>query len=204
MGLITLILMIGLLIVAAIALGIAAGYVASAATRVTKVSKWRKDSDLKEAHTLLSWGAVSGWVGLAIIVTLIVLYMIFGLETAQFTGGLVSKALLFLTIVILLITGSLAAAGASYIARSPNSAPAKSNGAYGHAIIAAVSALIAGVLVGSLFLYLMFHKPKSKEEKEHEAKSKEIKELKDSLVKEKEAEIEERTLKAEHSSKSLK
>lgn len=195
---------LGLLIVAAIALGVAAGFVSSAATKITKTKDWRKDHDLKKAHTYLSWSAAVGWIGLALIVLLVVLYMVFGLETAEEFGGWVVKFFLFLTLVVLLTTGSLAAIGASYINKSPNRDAARATGSYRDAIIATVLAIIAGVLIGGLFLYVMFHKPKSKAEKEKEQKDKEVKKLKDSLIEEKEAEIEERTLQAKSKSKKLK
>jgi len=189
----SLILDISLLVVGAIALGVAAGYVASAAARVTQVDDWKKDDDLSSAHTYLSWSATFGWIGLAGLITLIVLYVIFGSESIEFTIGLVSKGLLFLAIGILILTGSFAAVGASYIDRSPKSDDAKKNGAYRQAIIAAVLAIVGGAAIIGLFLYLMFHKPKSKEDKEKEQEKKDIDDLKSRLLKEREAEIEEKT-----------
>jgi len=196
MGLLTLFIDIGLLVAGAIALGIAAGFVASAAAQVTKVSKWKKDHDMKKAHTYLSWSATFGWVGLAVIITLIVLYVIFGSESIEFTAGLVSKGMLLLTIGILILTGSFAAVGASYIDKSPNSDEAKKNGGYRQAIIAAVLSLVAGALIIGLFLYLMFHKPKSKKNAKKDEKKKNVEdkvdELKNKLIEEKEAAIEEK------------
>lgn len=193
MGLLTLFIDIGLLVVAAIALGIAAGFVASAASRVTEIDKWKKDHDLKKAHTYLSWSAVFGWVGLAGLVTLIVLYAIFGSESIQFTLGLVSKGLLLLAIGLLIMTGSFAAVGASFIDKSPNSSEGKKNGAYKQAIIATVLALVGGTLIIGLFLYMMFHKPKTKEDVKKDKTKDEVKELQKNLIEEKEAQIKERT-----------
>lgn len=193
MGLLTLLIEVGLLVAGAVALGIAAGFVASAAARVTQVSKWKKDSDLKHAHTYLSWAATFGWVGLAVIIVLIVLYLIFGSESIEFTAGLVSKGMLLLTIGILIMTGSFAAVGASYIDKSPSGQDAKDNGAYGQAITAAVLALVSGVLIIGLFLYLMFHKPKSKKDTKDESTKEEVEQLQDRLIKEKKASIDLRT-----------
>ena len=199
-----LILDVSLLIIAAVALGIAAGFVASAAARVTQVDDWKKDNDLKKAHTYLSWSATFGWVGLAGLITLIVLYVIFGSESIEFTIGLVSKGLLLITIGILITTGSFAAAGASFIERSPKSEAAKKNGAYRQAIIAAVLAIVAGAAIIGLFLYLMFHKPKTKEDKKKEEEQKDIDDIKSRLLKEREAEIEEKTAIAQSKAEKAK
>jgi flagellar basal body-associated protein FliL len=129
-----------------------------------------------------------------------VLYVIFGSESIEFTAGLVSKGLLLIAIGLLIITGSFAAVGASFIDRSPNGEAAKDNGAYGQAITAAVLAIVGGVLIAGLFLYLMFHKPKTKKDTEKDKKKDDtdddINELRQKLVEEKEAEIDERTAKA--------
>ena len=212
---VTFIVEIVLLIAAAIGLAIAAGFVADAARRVTTVSKWKDDEHLKKAHTYLSWSATFGWVGLAVLIVLIGLYLFFGLESVEETGGLVTKAFLFLSVALLLATGIFAAIGAAYIGKSPKESEAKEAKAYQKAITAAVLAIVGGVLVGGLFFYLMFHKPKKKgqkakddkkkeREEEKEEKKDKIKELQSKLIEEREAEIEEKTSRARAATKSLK
>jgi MFS family permease len=78
-----------------IALGVSAFYLVGAA----------KDVDGTPSHKDLTIASIIGWVGLGLLVGLVGLYVVFGSETAGETGGLFSKAMLFLAVGVILATG---------------------------------------------------------------------------------------------------
>ncbi len=193
---------VGLFLFAGGTLVVTSVFAVKAAVEVTDVDDWDKDDNLKKAHSWLTWASVAGWISVALIITLVVLYLVFGLETAEFTAGLVAKGLLLLTLAVMVVTGSFAAVGASFIDKSSKSSEAKSEGAYRDAIIAAVSALLGAAIIGGTFLWKMFHKPKKKGEEKKDETKRQIEELQKKLVEEKEAQIEAK--KAEFKAKTRK
>lgn len=188
----------GLLFITAAGVLIASAvYSASAATNITKIDSWKKDEDLKSAHSWLSWSTALGWISVVLIIVLIVLYVMFGSETAEATGGLAAKGFLFLTLGAMLITGIFSALGAAKIGKSQGILFAKDNGAYSDAIWATVLAIVGAVFIGGLFFWKITHKNakpgQTKEQKEFEKKKEE---LKKELIEEKEAQLKEKKAEA--------
>ena len=147
--------------VAFITLAVAGGYATSAASKVTKIPNWKSNKDLKSAHKYLSIAAVVTWITVALIITLGILYLIFGLETAATFGNLVVYGLLFLSLIAVIIVGILSAIASAKI----NQAKVKDNkGSRSHAIIAAILAIIAGIGLLVLVLVRLFSPSKKKDE----------------------------------------
>ena len=84
----TVVLEIILFIVAAVLLGVTGGFVAKSAEATTDITGYSSDSQLQKAHEYLSYSAVTSWVGIAVIILLIILYAVFGSETARIHGRL--------------------------------------------------------------------------------------------------------------------
>ena len=119
-------------------LAVSGGYSTDAARRVTDITGWDSYPDLRSAHTLLSWSAVAAWLGLALVIILLVLYFIYGFETIEITGNLVTYLFLFGVLGLVILVGVLSAVAADKI----NKANVSDNkGAYKQAIIAAVLSL---------------------------------------------------------------
>lgn len=149
---------IGLLLITAILLGITGGFVAKAAASITDIPNYSTIDGLRKAHDWLSGSAVAAWIGLAIVITLIVLYLIFGSESVEVTGGIVTTLLLFLTLFILLVVAILALIGTIEFHGTPNAA---GNPAERDAIIGTILAFMGFILV---ILLLIYNSTKGKEE----------------------------------------
>lgn len=134
------------LVGAVILLSLSGGFATNAAVRITKIKNYKKNIKLKRAHDLLSWASVATWVGVAIIITLIVLYLIFGLETAEYTSGFVFKGLVFISIGLVLLVGILSAIAANDIRTSGEK---DNDGSFKHAVIA------ASLSIGTIGLFLI-------------------------------------------------
>ena len=153
--------------IAFVTLAIAGGFATSATTRVTQIPAWSKNDDLALAHKYLTIAAVITWISIAIMIVLIILFLIFGLETAAIPGVLTILTYLFLfgTLVLIGAVGILSAIAAAKIgdAKVPDD-----KGSRKQAIIAAVLALVAGVglLIG--LLVMLFKPSKKKDEKKGE------------------------------------
>lgn len=143
------------------ALAVAGGFCTNAAVRLQGVQGYGRGGDIDTAHKWLSWGAVTCWIGIAIMIAAIILYIFFGSETVAVTGNLFIYGMLFLSLAATIIVGIFSAMGAYYINRSKVQ---NNNGAYKASIIAAVLAIVAFVLVLITFLIKTFYKPKKKGE----------------------------------------
>lgn len=153
-------------IIGAIALlAVSGGYSTDAARRVTDITGWSDNPELKSAHSLLSGAAVATWIGLALIIVLLILYFIYFFETIEITGGFVTYLFLFVLLALVILIGVLSAIAANKI----NSANVSDNkGSYKQAIIAASLALgVMGIVIILMILkfYLQHHKSKVEAEK---------------------------------------
>ena len=102
-----------------IAMTIVAGvYTIKAALAVAANHNYSGDANLKTAHKYLTIASTVCWISIALIITLIVLYMVFGLETVLYTGMWVSLLLLITAFALATTVGGLAAASAYYIKKS--------------------------------------------------------------------------------------
>jgi membrane-bound ClpP family serine protease len=149
------------LVVSVIALAISAGFCANSAVRLQGADGYNTNSDIGTAHKWLSWGAVAGWIGVAIIILCIILYLIFGSETVEATGNLFIYGMLFLSLAATIVVGVFSAMGAYYINKANVQ---NNNGAYKTSIIAAVLGIVAFTFILITFLIKMFYHPKKKEE----------------------------------------
>lgn len=134
-----------LLLGAIVLLGISGGYSTDAAKKVTDITGWDSYPDLRSAHTLLSWSAVVTWIGLGLIILLSILYIIYGLESVEITGNIVTYLLLFGVLGLVILVGILSAVAADKISKANVS---DDKGSYRQAIIAASLSLgTLGVII---------------------------------------------------------
>ena len=63
-----------------ILLAISAGFGTNAAVRITASTNYKTNADLLKAHSKLTWMSVIAWIGVAVIVTAIILIFVFDLE----------------------------------------------------------------------------------------------------------------------------
>ena len=121
------------------------GYSTDAARRVTDITGWDSYPDLKSAHTLLSWSAVATWLGLALVIILLVLYFIYGFETIEITGNVVTYIFLFGLLGLVILIGVLSAVAANKISKAN---VADNKGSYTQAVIAASLSLgVIGIVI---------------------------------------------------------
>ena len=147
-------------------------YAVRGASAITRVPNYKSDDFLSRAHRNLEIAAIVGWITVVILVIIIVLYVLFGLETAAFTGGFFIKIILFLAIVAAFAVGLLAAYALSDMGKSPNLAEAKKEGAHNDAIITSILGFSATGIILIVFIIKFFQRQKVKKEQ------KEVKELK--------------------------
>lgn len=100
-------------IVLTLLLAISAGFGTNAAVRVTGISNYKTNQDLLKAHSKLTWLSVVAWIGVALIITGIILIFVFDLEMAS---NIFIYGLMILVFVLLLIIGIFSAWAASLIA----------------------------------------------------------------------------------------
>ena len=106
------------LVLTIILLSVSGGYATNAAVRVTKIPAYKQNKKLDRAHRLLSGAAVATWIGVALIIFLFILYLIFGVESEAYTGGTVYNLLLLITIGLVILVGILSAIAANDIRTS--------------------------------------------------------------------------------------
>ena len=174
-----------LLIGGGTALGVSSFFMADSAAKITDVSNWDRNKDLREAHKWMTWAAVVGWVSVGLVILLIIIYVIFVFAVGSESSDWVVKGFLLLILAAMAVAGSLSALGASRMRLSSQFKEVRDNKAYENAIIAAVAALVGFVLVGALFLWKLLYKPKTLSDET----DKEIEELQKQEVKTKEAEL---------------
>ena len=152
-----------LFVVSAVLLAVSGGFVARAAAAVESIDGYSGSTQLQKVHKYLSWSAVTAWVGFALIVVLVVIYVVIGGESIEMTGGIISKGLLLLTLAIAVTTGVLAMIG---------SIEFKGTGQGGEAlrdsVIATITALGGSLVILGIFLYPMFKKKEDEEEDYHD------------------------------------
>ena len=143
-----------------VSLAIAGGFATNAAVRITGISGWGSNPDLRSAHRYLSISAVICWVTVAVILVLVFLYIFFGLDIGlEILITLVTYGLLFLSLGAIIVVGVFSAIAAQKIADSKVS---DNNESRRQSIIAAVLALVSGVgLLGIIIYRLFFSSDKS-------------------------------------------
>ena len=167
--------------IAFVTLAIAGGFATNAAIRVTQIPAWSKNNDLAAAHKYLTIAAVITWISIAIMIVLIILFLIFGLETAAIPGVLTILTYLFLfgTLVLIGAVGILSAIAAAKIG---DSKVPDNKGSREQAIIAAVLAIVGAVGMLVVILVRLFYNPKSDEKKKADKEKAQADELKLSLA----------------------
>lgn len=163
-----------------ISLAVAGGFGTNSAVRITGISGWDKNSDLKTAHKYLSIAAVVCWITVAFILVGIILYLFvsFNPETAEL-GALSWKdyviyGLLFLSLAATIVVGILSALGAQKI----GDAKGDDNGSRKQAIIAAVLAIVTAVgLIAALIAMFVHHSSKKDDKSKTNSKEKELETL---------------------------
>lgn len=102
-------------IVLVILLAVSAGFGTNAAVKITGISNYKTNTDLLKAHTKLKWLSVIAWIGVAVIITAIILILVFDLEMV---GGFFIYGLIILCLILLLVVGIYAAWAASLIGKA--------------------------------------------------------------------------------------
>ena len=101
-------------VVLVILLSIAAGFGTNAAVRITGINpSYKNNKDLVEAHSKLTLMSVIAWIGVAVIVTCVILIFAFDLETVS---SIFIYGLMFISLVLLGVVGVYSAWAASLIA----------------------------------------------------------------------------------------
>jgi magnesium-transporting ATPase (P-type) len=125
-----------------------------AAAKIHKNDDYKSDKYLQKAHKFLTTAAIVGWVSLAIIITLIVLYIIFGLETIATTGSLVIYGTFFILIVLDSVLGYLSIRSLMSMKDTKNfTGKGDDHTAYKDATIAVV---ITVVIFSLLIIYIVY------------------------------------------------
>ena len=156
-----------------------------AAVKVTDISDWETDNDLESGHSWLTRASVIAWISVVLVVISIIIYLIFGLETAAFTSGLISKGLLFIILAIMIVTGSFSAVGASFIRKSTKYGDSTSKSAFDLALTSSILALGGVLIIGGVLIWKFIHNPKREEKKELGKEIVQMRELKEDEIHEK-------------------
>jgi hypothetical protein len=157
-----------LLILSVIVLGVSGGFATNSAVRLTGVTGYDDNEDLKNGHKYLSIAAIICWITVALLIILTVLFIVFTPEEAEAGAvtGLSFKdyfvyGLLFITLATVLVIGILSAIGSNYIRIS---GVEDNNLAYRQAIIATVLSIICFTILLIGLILKFTYKPKKKEE----------------------------------------
>lgn len=146
---------------AIVLLAISGGFSTDAARRITDIPDWDKNTDLKSAHGYLTGAAIATWIGIPLVIVLLILYFVYGSESIEETGKIVTYIFLFILLILVILIGILSAVGASKINSSKVS---DDNGSYKQAIIAASLALgVIGIIIILMIIKAVVkHKSKDK------------------------------------------
>lgn len=209
------------MVIIVLALVIALGFANTSAAAIPKITtsqkSWKDVPELKSAHSYLTWLSVAGWITIALIITGIVLFFVFGGEFVEGAeeaeqvekkltkkkkgGSFMLDAVLFLAGGITITIGIISALAASNLRRAQANAD---NGieagdkyyskAYDDAIIAA--SLGIGT-IGLLILVMIIHASakhaaKTSQLKKEEAQKKKIENAKKEKIRERQEAEEER------------
>lgn len=164
------------LVISFIILAIAGGFATNSAVRITQIPAWDQNDKLKQARHYLTIAAVVTWITIAAILVIIVLYLMFGLETTELPGVVtgITYILLFGSLGATIAVGILSAIASQRIneAKVPND-----NNARRQSIIATVLAIVGfvGILIG---LILKLFKKSPDKSKTAEQRAKELTRLK--------------------------
>ena len=146
--------------IAFLTFAISAGFLTDSVRRIGQIPNYSANNHLKNAHYVGTIDAIVSWIVVALLLLAIVLYIIYGSETAEYTGSIFLYFVLLISLGGALTTGIIGA----YIAYNINqSGVSDNNGSYKQAIVATVLALITFTLLVILFLIKVFYKPKKKE-----------------------------------------
>lgn len=141
-----------LLVIMIILLITAGVFATKSAVAVKNINNYSSDADLQNAHRNLTGASIGAWVGVALIIIIIGLYLYFASETAGVTGGFFALGLLIFTMLLVLLVGVLSILAARDIGKSSNYAGSGSS-AHRDAVIAA-SVSIGGL--GLMLIILIF------------------------------------------------
>ncbi len=168
-----------LLFLAGIILIISAVFASIAANQITKIPKSTSNKHLIDAHSWLTWGSVLSWLGIALIIAIIILYIFYNSKSGdknkalEFSSDGVIRFSLFLVIGLLIVGGIFSAIAANEIDKSGSTGVQEQN-ARSSAVIAAVLALVGGG-IAVFILLISFYKTwryngKKKEKKKEKEK----------------------------------
>jgi len=154
-----LILVLAIIVIAAILLSISASAISNIKDYDDKTDKY---PELQKAHKLASWGASIGFIGAAVVITILVLIAIFA---SAFL--LKSKAIIWmlagLAVLIALACGIFAVLASIYLidsgAYDPSDPEAKKG--YHYSIYASLTAFAATALVVGFVVWITTRKPKA-------------------------------------------
>lgn len=218
MGLfVTILIMVIIVLAMVIALGFANAAAASITKITTATGKWKDVPELRSAHSYLTWLSVAGWITIALIITGIVLFFVFGGEFVEGAeeaesveksltkkggkkGNFMLDAVLFLAAGITITIGIISAMAARDLRKAQgNSANgiSASDDAYSKAYTDTIIAASLGIgTVGLLILVMIIHASakhaaKTSQLKKEEARKEKIKEAHEEKVKEQEEHKEE-------------
>nr|QBK89672.1 MAG: uncharacterized protein LCPAC001_01850 [Pithovirus LCPAC001] len=143
-----------------------------AAVRITTITNYEADIELKKAHSRLIISAIIGWVGLIIIVGILAYYFSKVEDTAiakpgeegNSTTGAGLKVFLFVAVVLIFITGILSAIAAVELDKSKNK-DVKETGARSLSNSAAVAGIIGAIIVIITLIIAFTSNKKAKEGK---------------------------------------
>ena len=152
-----------LLIIALVLLITSGVFSILAAIAIKKVSVPRPDtchssSSLNRAHSYLTGASIASWIGIALIIVLIILYLVFGSESAAFTASYASVGLLALTLLIMAIVGVLTALASTRIECliEGNITDEEAHKAYKDSNIAASVSIIGFILLLFVLIFSMY------------------------------------------------
>lgn len=150
------ILQLILLIIIIILIIISAIYSVKAAAEIAKLSNYESDDHLDLAHKWLTYASIVGWVGVALL--FIIIFLLAYTRSSRLAFPI------FFALAIVISLGVLAAMGWSQINQSKNKDVGIIKTARSDATISALTALIGGVLLMGIFIYLVFFSTAKSEE----------------------------------------
>ncbi len=130
------------------------------AFRITKISTYKTDDDLKRAHEFLTGSAVAGWLGLIIIVAILSSYLSKS-DSKEMTTGI--TVFLVISIILIITTGVLSAVAAVNLDRSKaKKKELEETGARSMTNVSSILGILGGVLATAVIVIPYFRKSKSK------------------------------------------
>lgn len=154
-------------------LGFIAILTVRAASKIASHHKYKKDDDLKSAHTALTWAAIISWLAIAGIVLVIILAIVgailtFGEELILLasTAGLFIYGFMAITGLLVFVCGIFTVKAAIDIKKSSNFSDKGDIGtAYHDCIYASVAAFVSLAIILIVVYFLYYYRKHAKKAK---------------------------------------